>query len=113
MKFVLKWLLNGVIVVTLLMYYADVPFINALIAATALTLIAYFVGDQVILRATNNAVATLSDAILAFLFLWLASYSMNWALSFGEILIITLILGVAEWFLHRYVLQGKLSVQTG
>lgn len=110
MKFVLKWLINGVIVVTLLMYYADVSLINAAITASALSVIAYFVGDQMILRATNNTVATLADAVLAFMLLWIAALMMNWNLSFGEILVITAILGVAEWVIHRYVFESRLAV---
>ncbi|MFD0669875.1 DUF2512 family protein [Cohnella sp. GCM10027633] len=69
MKFVFKWLLNGVIVVTMLMMYADVSFTEAAITATVLTIIAYVLGDQLILRATNNTIATLCDAVLAFLLL--------------------------------------------
>jgi hypothetical protein len=111
MKFVLKWLINGVIVVCFLMYYADVPLIDSVITATALTLIAYAVGDQLILRATNNWVATISDAILAYLILSIAAYSMNWDLNGGEILVISLILGIAEWCIHRYIFQVNLAVQ--
>ncbi len=106
MKFVLKWLINGAIVVSLLMYYADVSFWTAAITATALTLIAYAVGDQLILRSTNNTVAAVADAVLAYGVLWIASYQMNWDLSAWELLIISAALGVAEWFIHRYVLNG-------
>ncbi|WP_219836605.1 DUF2512 family protein [Paenibacillus sp. R14(2021)] len=111
MKFILKWLVNGVIVVSLLMYYADVSFWNAAITATALTLIAYFVGDQLILRSTNNMVATLADFVLAYLILWFAADQMDWDLNGGEILVIAVILGIAEWFIHRYVFQEELSVR--
>lgn len=110
MKFILKWLINGVIVVTLLMYYADVPFIDAAITATVLTLIAYFVGDQLILRASNNAVATLCDAVLAYVILWLAASEMDWNLNMGEIFVITAILGIAEWVIHRYIFRAGLAV---
>ena len=113
MKFILKWIVNGAIVGSLLIYYANVTFIMAAMTATALTLVAYFVGDQLILRSTNNTIATIADAVLAYLLLWGAAYLMNWDLSAGEILVITLILGVAEWFIHRYVFQAKLSVQGG
>lgn len=109
MKFILKWLVNGAIVVSLLMYYADASFIPAAITATILTLIAYFIGDLLILRMTNNIIATLSDAVLAFLFLWIAGFVMNWSLSFMEILFISLLLGVAEWVLHRYVFNSNLT----
>ena len=107
MKFLLKWLLNGAIVTLLLMFYADVSFIGAAATATALTLLAYFIGDQFILRSTNNFVATVSDAVLAFVFLWLSAYVWSWTLSIGEILVITALLGIAEWFIHRYVFQTK------
>ena len=108
----LKWLINGIIVVPMLMYNTYVPFFEAAIAATALTLIAYFVGDQVILRLSNNALATFCDAVLAFVVLWIVSYEMNWGLSFGRILLTTALLGIAEWLIHRYVLQPGMSVQT-
>lgn len=110
MKFILKWLVNGAIVVSLLMYYADVSFWNAAITATALTLIAYFVGDQLVLRSTNNIVATLADGVLAYLILWFAADQMDWGLSSGEIFIIAAILGIGEWFIHRYVFHEKLTV---
>lgn len=112
-KFILKWIVNGAIVGSLLIYYADVTYVMAALTATLLTLIAFFVGDQLILRSTNNAIATVADAVLAFVFLGAAAYTMNWDLNAGEILIITLILGVAEWFIHRFVFQTKLSVQGG
>ncbi|WP_211237868.1 hypothetical protein [Cohnella panacarvi] len=42
----MKWLVNGAIVVNLLVFYADVSFINAAITATALTIIAYFIATN-------------------------------------------------------------------
>ncbi|WP_372663755.1 DUF2512 family protein [Cohnella sp.] len=105
MKFILKWLINGAVVVLLLMYFADVPFFEAAIAATALTIIAYVVGDQLILRSTNNAVATFSDGVLGFFILWIAAYSMKWDLNLGEILTISAILAIAEWVIHRYIFK--------
>lgn len=110
MKFLLKWLVNGAIVVNLLVFYADVSFINAAITATALTIVAYFIGDQMILRATNNGVATVADAMLAFIVLWLAAMLMDWDLSVGENLIITALLGIAEWFIHRYVFRARFAI---
>lgn len=110
MKFLMKWLLNGVIVVTLLMMYADVTFLTAAITATGLTIIAYILGDQLVLRATNNTIATLADAVLAFILLWIAAETLDWSLSVGEILVITAILGIAEWVLHRYVFPSRLAV---
>jgi uncharacterized protein YebE (UPF0316 family) len=107
MKFILKWLLNGAIVTLLLMYYADVSFLNAFITASVLTIIAYVVGDQLILRATNNTIATLADFMLAFVLLWIAGESMNWEITLGEIFIISLLVAISEWMFHRFVLRGE------
>ena len=45
MKFVIKWVLNGIIVTSLLMWFGDVSFWSAFIAASLLTVIAYLLGD--------------------------------------------------------------------
>jgi len=110
MKFLAKWLVNGVIVVLLLMYYADVSFIGAAATATALSLIGYLIGDRFILRYTNNAVATICDAVLAYVVLWATATAWNWPLSYGEITVITAILTLAEWFIHRYVYHLDFAV---
>ncbi|CAI6033325.1 DUF2512 family protein [Cohnella sp. JJ-181] len=111
MKFVLKWLVNGVVVTTLLMYYSNASFWGAATTATILTIIAYVLGDQIILRSTNNLIATISDGILAYVVLWIAASTMNWTINPGEILVIALITAVAEFFIHRYVFQTRLSYQ--
>ncbi|MDI4645967.1 DUF2512 family protein [Cohnella hashimotonis] len=111
MKFMLKWLVNGTVVTTLLMYYSNASFLGAATTATILTIIAYIVGDQIILRSTNNTIATISDGILAYLVLWIAASAMKWTISPGEILIVAIITGVAEFFIHRYVFQTRLSYQ--
>ncbi|WP_217593606.1 DUF2512 family protein [Cohnella sp. GbtcB17] len=111
MKFVLKWLLNGVIVTTLLMYYSNASFLGAATTATILTIIAYVLGDQIVLRSTNNMIATVSDGILAYLVLWIAAYAMKWTISPGEIFVIALITAVAEFFIHRYVFQAGASYE--
>ena len=63
-----------------------------------------------ILRATNNAVATVADAMLVFIMLWIAAMLMDWDLSVGENLIINALIGIAEWFIHRYVFRARLAI---
>lgn len=110
LKFLLKYILNGAIVVVLMLYYTEITFWGAVAAATGLTVLAYFIGDQLILRGTNNFFATVCDFVMAAGYLWLLSYFFDWSLSFGELLIISLILGVAEWFLHRHVFREEIRV---
>lgn len=113
MKFLLKWILNGVIVVLLLMYYTEINLLNACITATALTLVAYFVGDQLILRSTNNTIATICDFVLAYAVLWVAADSMRLDLAASEILVISFVIAVAEWVLHRFVFQPRMAATAG
>ncbi|MGM0881313.1 MAG: DUF2512 family protein [Bacillota bacterium] len=109
-KLLLKWLVNGAIVVSSLMYYSTTTFVNAAIAATVLTIIAYFVGDQFLLRRTNNLIATVCDFLLAVVYLGALSYVFDWQLSWGEAFYIAFLVGVAEWVLHRFVFNEELSV---
>ncbi|MFF2888256.1 DUF2512 family protein [Paenibacillus sp. NPDC057967] len=110
LKFLLKWLVNGAIVVALLLYYSEASFWGAVLAATGLTVMAYVIGDQLLLRLTNNLFATIADFLLAAVYLYVISDMFNWTLSMGEIVTISLILGLAEWFFHRYVFNEELEV---
>lgn len=109
-KFLLKWLVNGAVVISLLLYYSNASFWSAAIAATGLTVIAYFLGDQMLLRSTNNMAATVADFLLAAIYLGALSYFLDWWLSMGETLFIALLVGVAEWVLHRFVFNEKLRL---
>lgn len=99
--FLVKMVGNGAIVVGLLMLLGDASFIGALGAALALTIIAYLLGDMVILQKTNNITATAVDAVLAFVLLWGISTNAEWNISVGDLLIITAALGVFEYIFHE------------
>jgi membrane protein HdeD len=103
MKFITKLLINGVIVIPLMIWFSHVTFLQAACTSVVLSVIAYFVGDQFILRQSNNTVATIADVVLSFLYLWLVAYVMNWDLSLMEIFVISVILGVAEAVFHRFL----------
>jgi hypothetical protein len=102
-KFLLKILLNGIVVIPLLLWFAEATFMASLITAVALSTVAYFVGDQLILRASNNITATIADGVLAFAFLWIVSEFMLWSITFGQLFTIALILGVVEFIFHRII----------
>lgn len=102
-RFLIKLIINGVIVVGSLIWFTEATWGSAILAALGLTVIAYLLGDQVILRATNNIMATISDAVIAAIYLWAVSRMFNWDLSFGELIVTVAILGVAEFFFHRYL----------
>ncbi|MEW9668635.1 DUF2512 family protein [Ammoniphilus sp. 3BR4] len=70
-------------------------------AASILSVIAYLIGDQLILRISNNIIATVADAGLAWIYFWAVASMMNWSLTWGELGIITLALGVVGFIFHR------------
>ncbi|HEY0827815.1 MAG TPA: DUF2512 family protein [Bacilli bacterium] len=100
-KFLVKTIINGIVVVSLLMWFTEATFVGAALTAVVLSTIAYLAGDQLILRATNNTIATLADAALAFVFIWMVSFFSNWNLNFTELLVIVLVLGLVEFTFHR------------
>ena len=105
LKFLIKWAVNGVIATLLLSYFTGISYWTAFIAASVLTVIAYFVGDQFILRQSNNTVATIMDGIMAVLYLLVLEFYFHWGLSWAEIFTLAAVLAVAEAFLHRFIFQ--------
>lgn len=97
----IKLLLNGIVVVPMLLWFTEATFWQAFWTSLALSVIAYPVGDQLILRASNNTVATLADAGLALVVLWIAADYMNWTLTTSELLAIAIVLSVVEAIFHR------------
>ena len=102
-RFVVKLIANAIVVIPLLIWFSEAGFVESLIAALVLAVLAYLVGDQLILRMSNNTVATISDAVLAFVYLWLGAEWMDWNLNLWEILVISVVLGIVEAIFHRYL----------
>ncbi len=96
-----KIFMNGIVVIPLLMWLSEASFWSSLVTALMLAVVAYFIGDQVILRMSNNTIAVVADIGLAFVFIWVAAYTMDWALALSEILIISLAVGIVEFIFHR------------
>ncbi|MBB3112797.1 hypothetical protein FHS18_004899 [Paenibacillus phyllosphaerae] len=104
-KFVFKWLVNGAIVISLMMYYTEATLTEAAIAATGLTIVAYIIGDQLILRKTNNIVATIVDFGLSAAYLYVVADFLDWGLSLDELFFTCLMLGIFEFVFHRFMLS--------
>lgn len=102
-RFLYKMILNAIVIVPLLMWFTEATFWASLISGIVLSVIAYILGDQIILRLGNNTGATIADAVLTFVYFWLVAGWMDWSLSIGELIVLTLALGVVEFFYHRYL----------
>jgi hypothetical protein len=93
----------AVLFVILGIFY-DMSFGNVLSISVVLTLASYLIGDLLILRKTNNTMATISDFAIAFLVIWL----MGENLTYGDSLIMPALIAAAgialfETFFHKYV----------
>ena len=93
----------AVLFVILGIFY-DMSFGNVLSISVVLTLASYLIGDLLILRKTNNTMATISDFALAFLVIWL----MGENLTYGDSLVMPALIAAAgialfETFFHKYV----------
>ncbi|MED1797522.1 DUF2512 family protein [Brevibacillus porteri] len=102
-RFLMKAAVTGMIVAICLWWFANATWASAILTALGLTVIAYLIGDQLILRATNNITATIADAVIAGFYLWFVARWMDWPLSFGELMITVALLGVAELVYHRFL----------
>jgi hypothetical protein len=99
--FIRKIIMNGIVVVPLLMWLSEASFWNSVVTALILIVVAYFAGDQIILRLSNNTIAVIADVALALFYLWAVAYMMDWTLTMVEISIISLALGAVEFIFHR------------
>src|SRR5690606_33531476 len=82
--------------------------------ALALGVLSYLIGDLLILRFTNNMVATIADFGLALLIIWVTTdaYTPVDAL-FGRVFMATIAVTIFEYFFHKYVDRSILHDDPG
>lgn len=110
---IIKFVMIAAVLLIVLTGFFDVPFMDSIWISLVLTVVAYAMGDLMIFRKAGdaadrtkrNAIATISDIVVAFLVIWL----MGEALVGGNVDIITasiisaLVIGAGEWFYHIYL----------
>lgn len=101
MRFLSKCLMNAIVVVPLLMWFTEASFLGSVLASILLSALAYLAGDQLILQLSNNAIATIADAVLTFMYLWVVATIAGWSLNFVELLIMTAAVSIVEIIFHR------------
>lgn len=103
-KLMWKLLWNGIVTVPLLLWFSGrVTLGMAALTSVCFSAAAYIIGDQLVLRTSNNLIASVTDALLAFFVLWLASYFAHWDLSVTELSAIGIALGLVEYMYHSYL----------
>lgn len=106
----IKFAMIAVVLVAILSFLTSLYFGDILYIAGTVTLLAYVIGDMLILRMSNNTVASIADAGLALLTIYMFNYI--WVIhkiSFTDALISGVVIGVGEWFFHKYVANNVFS----
>ncbi len=99
----IKFFMIAVILSIVLGIMTDLTFGNILYLSVAVTVIAYVIGDLLILSVANNTVTTIADLIIAFLAVYLYDYLLDAELiSAWDALVAAIVIGVGEWFFHKY-----------
>ncbi|MFD1032498.1 YndM family protein [Metaplanococcus flavidus] len=116
---IIKFLMIAVVLLIILTLIFDVEFGDTLLISAVLTVAAYALGDLMIFRKvgndeTNNAdsdhtkrnaIATVSDIVLAFLVIWLMGEALldETPDLITAAIISALVIGGGEWFFHKYL----------
>ncbi|MDD3653165.1 MAG: DUF2512 family protein [Desulfotomaculaceae bacterium] len=104
-NFITKLVIIGLICAIVLPNFSMLTINDSLVTALVLALIAYAVGDLFILPAYGNPTATVADAVLSAVVIYIADLVVNGAMTLsalGWILAIGII-ALGEWFFHRYL----------
>lgn len=120
---VIKFVMIAVVLLIILTGIFDVEFGDTLLISVVLTLVAYVLGDLMVFRKTGdradhsradgdrpdhtkrNAIATVSDIVVAFLVIWLMGEMLlaNTEDLMTAAIISALVIGGGEWFFHKYL----------
>lgn len=94
--------------------FTNLSFGQGIVIGIFISIVAYALGDLVILPMSNNTVTTASDVVLAGLAYWAGVRAFDGAgLTVWEILIFAAVVGVSEWFLHKYLARFVLRDRGG
>ena len=110
---IIKFLMIAVVLLIVLTLFFGISWVDTLWISLVLTLVAYVMGDLMIFRKAGdrseqnkrNAIATVSDIVVAFLVIWLMAEALdvtNDNLIIAAI-ISAIIVGGGEWFFHKYL----------
>lgn len=102
--FGIKFLLNGIAVAFMLPFVSRTTFPQSVVLALVIAIVAYLVGDLVILPGLGNTWTVLADIGIATAGIWLfgaAFPAIN--ITFGAALGVGIAVGVVEFFFHALV----------
>jgi hypothetical protein len=102
LNILLKLLVNGIIAVPGLLW-SGTSLAFAIVTSAVVSLIAYALGDAIILPRTNNTFASTADFALAFALFWLAAFVFAQPFRLSGLFLTAFAISVAEYFFHDYL----------
>jgi membrane protein HdeD len=102
LNILLKLLVNGIIAVPGLLW-SGTSLSFALVTSAVVSLVAYGLGDAVILPRTNNTFASTADFALVFSLFWLAAFVFAQPFRLSGLFLTAFAISVAEYFFHDYL----------
>lgn len=101
----IKFVMIAAVLLVVLWLLAGQRLIPVLVLSLVVTILAYVIGDLLILPTFGNVVATVADIVISSLTIWAARVigisglrPALWAITLSA-----LIIGVGEWFFHQYL----------
>ncbi len=104
----IKVVMIAVVLEVVLGLLTNLTFTQILYVSLAVTIVAYLIGDMVVLpMANNNTIATVADIGLSLVTIYLFNYAWtNRHISITDALIAAVVIGVGEWVFHKYVAKN-------
>jgi hypothetical protein len=105
--FIIKFIMVAVILQVLLYLMTQLSFREILMISFAVTLVSFFIGDLLILGVSNNTTATVSDAVLTFLTVFVFNYMGGYErIDFIDALVCAIIVAVGDWIFHKFMARS-------
>jgi hypothetical protein len=103
---ILKYLMVLIVLEIVLSLATALTIGEIAIISIAVTVLSYLVGDLLILSFSNNFVATVADAVLAFLTIYMFNFWSDYGvITVWDAVISAVVLAVGEWFFHKYMVK--------
>ncbi len=100
----IKFVVFAVILELYLLPATNLDFFRILLLSAAVTVIAYFIGDIVIMPRAGNMTATLINLTIAFFTVFSFGYIKGFeSITITDSIVCSVLIGVSEWFFHKYL----------
>jgi len=101
-----KYIMTAFILEIVLLLISHASFGEILLLSLAVTVITYIIGDNIILPATNNIIATIADMGLSLVIIYLFDSLQNAEdITFQSAAVAGVMLGFGEFFFHKIIDQ--------